>query len=210
MVSGTFDGMAMEPWEAELSVIDTLVNGRTATRALYLSRRVDGGWRFAYSALWTTGGAPGVVRMHLVNNGRREQSTCALEVRDGTARGTTSLVDSLTPLPVSGVAVPGYALGAFLAGTALTDGATIPLTILSCLPHRGAGAIERVRFTGTVASDTATRTGAAAAEPVWVITGDSAFAAKVSIAKSDRTILALQLPQGTVGVSTDTFVGTRR
>ena len=62
-------------------------------------------------------------------------------------------------------------------------------------------------FTGTVTSDTMKRAGAAAAEPVWVVTGSQAYPYTTWIAKTDRVILKTVIPQGTDGQMVETLSG---
>jgi hypothetical protein len=55
-VRGWFQGEEMLPWESELTVKDTAVDGGTAVHVHYRSRFVEGRWLFDDVAVWTAGG----------------------------------------------------------------------------------------------------------------------------------------------------------
>src|SRR5437016_5682865 len=66
-VRGFYEGQEMEPWSAELSVIDTTMDGDAALRALYKARPVAGTYLFTYSVVWKRDN-PQVLRATWVNN----------------------------------------------------------------------------------------------------------------------------------------------
>ena len=51
VVNGTFQGEQMAPWDSELQVRDTLVNGEAALNVVHLRIRRDPPSRFTYSTI---------------------------------------------------------------------------------------------------------------------------------------------------------------
>ena len=202
-VRGWFQGEEMEPWEAEYSIGDTLVDGKPALRATYNSRRLGDKWVYHYVATWTPRGD---VTARWVN-GRPEPNSCDLSAAAGRISGKTSS-GGAPSASFTGTAIPDFALGAYVSTLSLDDGATVQLTVFRCL----AGAQNSVvmnQFNGTVRSGKARR-GWGDWEPAWIVEGSKEYPARITIAKSDRLVLHTITIQGSVGRSEDSFVGTAR
>lgn len=202
-VRGWFHGEEMEPWEAEYSVGDTVVDGKPARRATYNSRRVGDTWAYRFVASWTPNGE---VTARWVN-GRPQPSTCDLRAAAGSIEGKTSS-GGMPSVSYSGSAIPDFALGAYISTLALEDGATVKLTVFRCLPGTGNNVVTH-QFSGTVRTGKARR-GWGDWEPAWIVDGTKDYPARVTIAKSDRLVLHTITVQGSVGRSEDSFVGTAR
>ncbi len=102
-------------------------------------------------------------------------------------------------------AIPDFALGHVLAASTLAEGVPIATTVFTYSRND----VRRDPFSGIVSSGEFKRADAGASEPVWIVVGKSGYAARVTIAKSDRQVLQILLPQGTVGSQTDTFIGVK-
>jgi hypothetical protein len=205
--------MRMAPWKADLEIRDTTVNG---ARHIVLQHRYVHDVlpsRFDYSVIMTAD-ARSTVSAEWINGGR-EPSRCMLSIASDSIRGTVRIGDVLTrdvklkSLPLSGDAAPDFAIGPAVALRSLADGDTIRLTIVRCLPQRNDAAITLTPFVGVVASGQAPRAAGAPDEAVWNVVGGGDYPASVTIAKSDRQVFTVTIPQGTVGSQTESYRGTR-
>jgi hypothetical protein len=202
-VRGWFQGEEMEPWDAEYSVADTLMNGRPALRVTYNSRRTGDRWNYQFVASWTS---KGEVDARWVN-ARPQPNSCDLTAANGRITGQTSS-GSVMPVPFTGSAIPDFALGAYVATLPLDEGAVVKLVVFRCT----SGAANQVmmhNFTGTVRSGQARR-GWGDWEPAWIVEGSKDYPSRITIAKSDRVVLHTRTVQGNVGHSEDSYVGTVR
>lgn len=201
-VTGTMQGDAMDPWTSMLAVSDSSVNTRPAVSVRYDSRESPAGFLYRFSALLELSGTRG--RVEWISNGR-SHSTCTIEFESGTLAGRVD--SSVTPraVRVDGYAIPDFAIGAFFSTQKLAAGDAVRFTMFRCLAHRGESAIDAFVVTGTVTEASDVRGGQL--EPVWRITGSASYPFFVSIAKSDRAVLRMVTPQGSVGSSMDAIAG---
>jgi hypothetical protein len=213
-VDGSYKDMAMAPWRAELEIRDTTLND--ARRIVVQHRYVHDVPRstFDYSAFLTADAATMVSASWI--NGGREPNRCDLAISSDSIRGAVRVGDfvarevKVKPLPLRGRVVPDFALGAVVAMRPLSDGDALRLTVVRCLPQWNEAAITLTLFVGVVASGEAPRAAGAPAEAVWRVTGGADYPASITIAKSDRQLLTVTIPEGSVGSQTESFRGTRK
>jgi hypothetical protein len=205
-VRGFFEGMEMEPWESELSVVDTILGAEAALRAQYKSRRSKVDYLFVYSSTWSR--VSPALKAEWVNMGR-ETNSCSVMLERGELTGKLGDGTVPTAVRVQGVAVPDFAIGAYLASRPLTAGDTARFTMFRCLPRDGRSAIQSQSVTGVVRDGAEARAGAAGPEPVWIVSGDASYPFVAVIAKKDRMLLRSVTLQGSVGYSTDGYARTR-
>ena len=206
VVTGVAEGEEMAPWRSVTTLSDTVIAGHRTLGVRYQSRESLNGFLFDYTTFLNAGGVVGMTRWVGMSH---RPATCTVQITDGSAAGTLNEGQVLTSRRLSGPAVPEFAAASYVALQRLADGDTIRFTSIRCLPFRGAEAIDVHLFAGVVKSDVTNRAGPASAEPTWVITGDSAYPLVLVLAKRDLVPLRIEVPQGTVGHSTETFDGSR-
>lgn len=201
-----FQGQAMTPWTTEVRITDSTHEGR---QVVVIARRAIREELNAVSEntvvldprtgdlLRMTGSHRGRVPIDY-QLARADGRLVGHVVADGGHSETIS-----EPVPTD--AVPDIALGPMLAARDLHDGLAVAITVI-----RFNTALFRYPLRAVVTSGSVTRRGATAAEPVWVIEGGAEFRARVVIAKGDRTVLEVTLPQGMEGSQTETFAGGQR
>jgi hypothetical protein len=190
-VRGFFQGDEMEPWEAELSIRDTITGVQRAYSATYRSRFVNGAWQHTYSFLWRDTVPLGA---SWINNGRRAQNECAVSFDAGKA---TAVAGGKT-VGEGAVGIPDFALGAYLSSRPLRAGDTLTIPVIRCLPD-GPTPFTSRRVTAMVSVDST------AGVPVWVVTGAADYPFVATIGRDQRRILSFKLPQGTVGHQIDAY-----
>jgi hypothetical protein len=195
-VRGFFQGDEMEPWDAELSIRDTIAGVQRAYSATYRSRFVNGAWQHTYSFLWRDTVPLGA---SWVNDGRRAKNECAVSFAAGKA---TAVADGKT-IGEGAPGVPDFALGAYLSSRTLRAGETLSIPVIRCLPDGPAPFTSR-RVTATVAVDSTLAVDGARV-PVWVVTGAAEYPFVATIGGDQRRVLSFKLPQGTVGHQLDTY-----
>lgn len=203
-VNGIYQGEPMVPWEAEISVADSVAGGVRLTVVEYRSRRASDGFLYEYRLVLTP--ASGEFVVSHANRGRAP-GKYDLAVRDGRIRGriasdgATRTLDTTLAMP----ALPTFALGSLLASRPLTAGDTISI---GAMPMASGVGLERVKpYRGVVRDDSLARYLAKSPEPVWVVKGDAAYPAEFWIAKNDRLVLKAVIPQGTDGTMTEEYAG---
>lgn len=208
--TGVFQGTPMRTWKSELDLRDTASAGAVVIRdrsvyenppATFLNTTIvarDG--RTFTSASW-------------VNNGR-EVSECHLSLTADSVRGRLVIGNMLTrsvvlkPLALRGDATPDFALAGVLTMRTLSDGDTVQLSVVRCLPGWEAGAIQIIAARATVKSGSAPRAAGAPDEAVWIVRGAADYPFTATIAKNDRQLFGYTIPQGTVGMETRAYRGT--
>jgi hypothetical protein len=208
-VRGWYEDFEMEPWLADYSLKDTTVDGRRATRLRFNSRRDESGsgWLFRFTAAWTADSAH-IVHAFWENDGRTK-SGCELKAQRGEMTGRMSSRPQLAPLRVEGLLTPDFALGPYVASRTLAERDTVRISVFSCLPDLSGGTVQVQKFTAVVKAAMATRGANTTPEPVWELTGDAGYPAVVIVAKSDRVVLRVKTPQGTVGFTETVYSGSR-
>ena len=188
-VRGFFQGDEMEPWEAELSVRDTIAGVQRAYAATYRSRFVDGAWQHTYSFLWRDTVPLGA---SWINNGRRAKNECTVSFDAGKA---TAVAAGKT-IGEAAAGVPDFALGAYLSSRTLHAGETLTIPVIRCLPD-GPTPFASRRVMATVSADSTPAVDGARV-PVWVVTGAAEYPFVVTIGRGQRRVMSFRLPQGTV------------
>jgi hypothetical protein len=201
-VRAWFQGEEMLPWESELTVTDTAVDGGAAVHVHYRSRFVEGRWLFDDVAVWTANGS---WTAKSVGKGRRGDSSCDLVANAGRVTGSTHVTKELTPRITTERTIPSFAFAAWLSRQELRGGDTVRVTVIRCVPQNGTDAIEAMPFVGTVSAVNWSRAPGAAAEDAWQVEPASDYGGGAIIAKRDRSILRFTTPQGTVGYSIDSI-----
>jgi hypothetical protein len=192
IVEGVFEGQAMEPWEAAVTLRDTSMNGRPALFTRYQSRRTAASYRFDYSALWIIDSGAG--RSEWIGNGRAGPQTCNVEFSRSQVNGQ----------PVSAPAIPEFAIGPALAALPLQAGDTVRFTLFRC----DTGGIRTFDFIASVTNVEQPASALRPKEKAFKVTGGSDYPAEVLIAHSDRQILRVLRPQGIVGISIESYAGS--
>ena len=204
-VGGMYEGEAMQPWLAQAIVRDTTVDGKARLAVTYQSRHsaAAGGWLYTYTALI----APSDVITRWVGNGRapftcqtthaKNQVVAEIEGRDN---ATSSILERN--------AFPDFAVAWVLAGRPLADNDSIRLTVYRCAPAADT-VIPLFELDAIVSSGTLARGEGKAPEPVWIVSGAKSFPYVAQIAKADRQVLRVRMPQGTVGEMVDVYVASR-
>jgi hypothetical protein len=195
-VRGFFQGDEMEPWEAELSIRDTIAGVQRAYSATYRSRFVDGAWQHTYSFLWRDTVPLGAL---WINNGRRAKNECAVSF----AAGKATAVAAGKTIGEGAGGVPDFALGAYLASRTLRAGDTLAIPVIRCLPD-GPTPFSSRGVTATVSVDSTTGVDGVRV-PAWVVTGAAEYPFVATIGRDQRRVLSFKLPQGTVGHQLDTY-----
>lgn len=214
VVEGVYEGTPMAPWRTTLEVRDSSVGAATGRLVRHVTMRAETGAVFTASALVRQDPDRAVAAEW--QNGGRIPNECRLRVSADTIDGVVRLGGILnteirpTPVAVHGNALPDFAVGPVLATHALADGDTIRFTVFRCLPDWKNAAIVILPFTGVVRSDRAPRSPGGVDEPVWVVEGSTDYHLVATIAKSDRQLLAVSIPQGTVGIQTERYRETRK
>ncbi len=197
-----YQGQPMSPWETEVRVRDTTIAGAKFIVIAHRAVRENVG-AVSESFAFVDPATGAVVRVSGDHRGRvpinfdlamRGGRLVGQVVNDGSGEGVN---DSL---PAN--AVPDFVLGHVLASRDLKDGMSIIVPVF-----RFNTRLFEFTLTGKVTSGTYPRAGAKAPEPVWIIEGAPGFNARIVVAKSDRAVLELKLPQGTEGSQTETFAG---
>ena len=107
------------------------------------------------------------------------------------------------------LAVPDFALATVLAGRNLQDHDSISLHVFRCSP--GADTPIMVHdLNATVSSGELARSADVPPETVWVVQGDASFPYSVQIAKADRQVLKVSIPQGTDGEMIEVYTSSRK
>lgn len=203
-VTGIFQGEPMEPWTAELMVGDSASPEGRVIIVEHRSRRAGKAFLFTDRAVMSPEGT--IVGWSQISRGR-VPSQLDVSVVGGrmrgrvTSEGTTREIDEAAPAS----AVPAFALGVALASRELKAGDTVRVGVLPLAP--GGGLFTLRAFAGAVRDDAHARSFGSGAEPVWAIVGDGSYPAEVWVAKADRQVLKLVLPQGTVGIMIEEYAG---
>ncbi len=205
-VGGFYEGEAMPPWLSQTIVRDTLVDGKPRFAVTYQSRHsaAAGGWLYTYTAL--IGGAD--VSARWVGNGRA-QFTCLTTLANNQIVAEIEGRNPATSSAFQWTAIPDFAVAWALADRQLADNDTIRLAVYRCAPGADA-VIPMYELNAVVSSGTLARSNGQPAEPVWIVAGDKAFPYAAHIAKSDRQVLKVLMPQGTVGEMVDVYVSSRK
>lgn len=205
-VRGIFEGTELDPWQSQLTIADTVILSMPAYRATHESRRDGNRFLFTATATWRREGSASTVMYW--SNGGRAPSTCFLEQHGAQLKGVIAGQPIERALADARDAIPDFALGAYLAMRAFGAGDTVKVSVVRCLP----GAITQLEARDVpliIHSDTATR-GGGAPEEAWFIDSAGLYDIKVWIAKSDRTVLRVELPQGQMGHSIETIVRSQK
>jgi hypothetical protein len=207
-ITGIFQGQPMAPWRGQFETRDTTLSDKPAVLVSHLVLRPEQNASFLLNAAWTK--APGETFIRIDNRGR-EPNQCSLRV--AADRATATITGGLdraleaTPVVLKGDVVADFAIGQWLAARRFSDGDTIRVTIIRCLPQFREKAITTLPFVGIVKSGDRPRLPDGPNEPAWIIEGRPDYPMIVMLSKRDRQVLSLTIPQGTVGVETLEFLG---
>ena len=207
VVRGTYKGLAMQPWESELSMRDTTLAGTPAQRVTYITKRRDPDLTFTYTALRQSV-APGKVIAKWIYPGA-VQSVCTLSLEKGSISGELSPGGKLYKVGVAGEALPDFAVGAYFTARRLADGSTVRLKTFRCLPSLGPRAIVTYDFVASVRRTQMRRRPGAPLEAIWIVQGNESYPLTLWIAESDRLLLQTRMPEGRVGETLESFARTR-
>lgn len=209
---GVYEGQPMAPWRVDIEVRDTMLNGAPGIRFSQTARRSETKATFTATATWVRAASN---RMEVwYDNGGRTPSQCRMRISDSvvTATITGGLDPARVAKPISlrEAGAADFAIGVMLAAGSLSDGDTIRLSAVRCLPSFGNAAIAIYPFVGVVRSELTPRFAGDTAEAAWVIEGAPQYHLVAKIAKRDRQLITFTLPEGSVGEQTLRFVGARR
>jgi hypothetical protein len=199
-VIGYYQGEAMEPWLAQRIVRDTTIDKKTWLAVTYQSRLAPTGWLYSYTALLSGHD----VRTHWVGNGRMPYVCDAVREGDRIAAKMGERGSATSPL-LKRDAVPDFALATVLAGRPLADGDSVHFHVFRCSPGADTP-VPSFDLNAVVTSGTFARKESGSPEAVWIVTGDKGFPYAVQIAKSDRRVLKVTMPQGTDGEMIEVYV----
>jgi hypothetical protein len=207
-ITGVFQGQPMAPWRGQFETRDTTVSDKPALLVSYLVLRPEQNASFLLNAAWTK--APGETVIRIDNRGR-QPNQCSLRVASDRATGTiTGGLDPAVeakPVELKGDVVADFAMGHWVAARRISEGDTIRATIIRCLPQFREGAIATLPFAGIVKSGERPRLPDGPNEPAWIIEGRPDYPMVIVLAKRDKQLLSLTIPQGTVGSETLEFLG---
>jgi hypothetical protein len=205
-VRGFYEGQAMQPWLSQTIVRDTLIDGKPQLAVTYQSRHsaAAGGWLYTYTAVM----AGTDVSTRWVGNGRA-QFTCQTRHANNQIIADIDGRDKATSSTLQRGAIPDFAVAWVLAGRPLADHDSVKLSLYRCVPAADV-VISLYELNAVVSSGSQSRTEGNPPEAVWIITGDKSFPYVAHIAKSDRQVLKVLMPQGTVGEMVDVYVSSRK
>ncbi len=202
-VNGYYDGGAMEPWVAQQIVRDTTIGGKPWLALTYQSRLGRDGWIYSYTAL--VSGQDVISRW--VSTGRMPSTCDAVRDQDRIAADMASH-GKATSAALQHDAIPDFALAWLLAARPLADHDSITLHTYRCSPGAPTQVLVNT-LNAVVSSGMLARLPGTAPEPVWIVRGDHSFPYHAQIAKSDRMVLKVTLPQGTAGEMVDVYTSSR-
>jgi hypothetical protein len=205
---GSYDGEMGPPWDSVIEVSDTTLNGVAAVALTQRSHRTGGTYAYNTTVVWSP--TAGTLAYRSAGDGT-EPGSCAIEAitADGdAARGRLVIEGGATePVMIAGKAVPEFSLASILAAGQLADGDHPKFTAFRCSWSGSAPtALSAFKFNGTVKSDSLERGNSRTKEAVWTVTGAADYPFVATIAKSDREVLKVVIPQGSVGAMYETFL----
>lgn len=202
-------GEAGQPWDTRIEIGDSVIAGKSNYSIAQRSRFDGNKYRFNSTTTW----APGTLdftKATWTGFAGDEYGECSVELRNGAAMLSINNGEA-KPWKYEGQLVPEFAVAHALAAMDLKDGATYKLNVFHCSWHSGAEIALRMKpLNVTVKSDKLARTGKTEAEPAWLVAGDSSYPYQLWVAKSDRHVLKVVLPQGEVGEQVDVLVSTSK
>jgi hypothetical protein len=111
--------------------------------------------------------------------------------------------------PLQQLAVPDFALASVLATRSLATNDSIKLHVFRCSPGADSPLVVH-DLNAVVRSGTLARSVHDQPEAVWMISGAASFPYSAIIAKSDRQVLKVIIPQGSAGEMIEVYTGTRK
>ncbi len=209
VVGGEIQGQQMDPWEANWMVRDTMVDGKKIVAITHNTIQTATSATFAETTLLDpiTGRA---LQFFGRDNGRAP-GTYSLRLATGRLQGTSQPdgdVAGQLDVALAESSIPSSAVPFVLAARELKEGDSIAIHLFTF--QGSTNNVFQYDLSGVASSGSFQRAGAAAPEAVWIITGNGAYPAKYVIAKSDRSVLQVVFPQGSVGTETDTYAGPPR
>jgi hypothetical protein len=210
-VAGTYQGQQMEPWNAQYELRDTTIDGDAWFTLVHFTPRPMQNATFTYTVRWKKSNSATMVA-HYENRGR-VRDDCHVTIAPGKITGSINedlATTPLVPVDVQGTVIPDFAAGSLVALRTLADGDTVRFTSIKCLPYFKDKAITTKPFVGIVRTADVPRTVDARPEPAWVIEGGASYHMVIKIAKRDRQVLELTIPEGSVGEQTLAYAGTKR
>jgi hypothetical protein len=207
ITTGTGMGADMPPWESQMTVRDTAIDGRPAVRLHYGSRLNGNQWRFNTWSAFTSLPDSDFETLYQ-GNSRAGERECRVRVADKTiaAVGASTSVRS-GPFDIP--AVPEMMVAHVVSGLPLANDMKLQLRVFRCEDASYSDPIRMWQLNATVSSATHKRSATSAAEPVWIVAGDATYAYRAVIAKSDAMVLRFEVPQGTEGSMVMEYRNTR-
>ena len=180
-------GSVMAPWQSQVAVRDTTVRGTAAVSLHYGSRANGSDWLFN---MWTTlmEMPPEKYQARFTGRGQGGATACTTEVADRTVKTSAESAG-----PFDTPVVPEAALAFILSGVALKPNMNVRYAVFRC---EEAGSMVTYKLNATVGEGKASRVAGGTPEDAWLVAGDSDYAFKAAIAKSDGAVLSFQIPQG--------------